>query len=120
MFRRTNPAGMAAASTTTTAARPRASGRHGIRWDRLGRIALLAVLALVVYLYIGPTKAWIAAYREAEVRRTEVAALKERNDELRARKAALRRDRTLEQEARELGMVRAGEKAFVVRGLPDG
>ena len=47
--RRTNGSGMAAA-------------RHGIRWDRIGRIALLCVLAFVLYLYIGPTRSWIATY----------------------------------------------------------
>ena len=36
-----------------------------IRWDRLGRWALLFVLVLVLYLYIGPTKNWVSTWREA-------------------------------------------------------
>lgn len=95
-----------------------AAGR--IRWDRVARIALLAVLALVVYLYVGPTRTWISTYREAERKRSEVAALKERNSELRARKADLRRASALEREARKLGMVKAGERAYIIRGLPSG
>jgi hypothetical protein len=92
--------------------------RQGIRWDRLGRVALLCVLAGVLFLYIGPTMSWIEAYREAGRKREEVAALKERNRELRARKAQLQRPGTLEREARRLGMVRAGERAYVVEDLP--
>jgi cell division protein FtsB len=108
---------MAAARTTV---RTRVPARPGIRWDRLGRIALLCVLGLVLYLYVAPTKAWFAKYGEAERKRAEVAALKDRNDDLRRRKDALRRESTLEREARRLGMVREGEKAFVVQGLPGG
>lgn len=106
---------MAAARTTV---RTRVPARQGIRWDRLGRIALLCVLAFLVYLYISPTRAWLATYDQARVKRAEVAALKDRNEVLRARKASLKREGTLEREARRLGMVRAGEKAFVVEGLP--
>ena len=84
----------------------------------MGRIALLCVLAGVVYLYIGPTRTWISTYREAKERRAVVAELREENDRLRDRRDALRRPAVVEAEARGLGMVRDGEKAFVVRGLP--
>jgi cell division protein FtsB len=97
-----------------------AAAHQGIRWDRIGRIALLFVLAFVLYLYIGPTRSWIATYQEAGKRRTEVAQLKKVNAGLRARRDELRKPLTLEREARRLGMVRAGEKAFVVEGIPGG
>jgi cell division protein FtsB len=83
-------------------------------------MALLAVLVLVLYLYVGPTRTWISTYQEAARKRAEVAELKERNEQLRARRAELKRPSALEREARRLGMVRAGEKAYVVKGLPDG
>jgi cell division protein FtsB len=44
-----------------------------------------------------------------------VASLQARNAELKARRAELRDKRALEREARRLGMVKAGEKAFVVQ-----
>jgi cell division protein FtsB len=97
-----------------------AAAHHGIRWDRIGRIALLFVLAFVLYLYIGPTRSWIATYKEAGKRRAEVAQLKAVNTRLKARRDELRKPATLEREARRLGMVRAGEKAFVVQNLPGG
>jgi cell division protein FtsB len=91
-----------------------AAARPGIRWDRIGRLALLCVLALVLYLYIGPTRTWISTWQEAKHRRAEVAALRTTNEHLRRQRAELRRAGTLEREARALGMVRAGEKAYVI------
>jgi cell division protein FtsB len=89
-----------------------------IRWDRLGRWALIGVFALVLYLYVGPAVKWVSTWREAGEKRAEVAALQARNRQLLARKRDLSDPRALEREARRLGMVKAGEKAFVVR-LPD-
>ena len=91
---------------------------RGIRWDRIARVALLFVLAFVVYLYIGPTYNWIVTYKEAGKRRAEVAQLRAENKRLRARRDDLRKTGTLEREARRLGMVRAGEKAYVIEGIP--
>jgi cell division protein FtsB len=90
-----------------------------IRWDRLGRIALLCVAALVLFLYIGPTRNWVTTYKESKQRKGEVAALKRENQRLAARRDQLRKPETLETEARGIGMVRGGEKAYVVRGLPN-
>jgi cell division protein FtsB len=90
-----------------------------IRWDRVGRVALLCVAALVVYLYIGPTSAWISTYRESKVRKSALASLKDENARLTARRDELKKPETLERIARELGMVRGAEKAYVVSGLPD-
>ena len=90
-----------------------------IRWDRVGRVALLFVAALIVYLYIGPTAAWISTYRESKERKAALAALKRENEELVERRDELRRPETLERLARELGMVRAAEKAYLVSGLPN-
>jgi cell division protein FtsB len=88
---------------------------RSIRWDRLGRWALIAVFAFVLYLYVGPLVSWVSTYREAGVKRQEVAALKQRNAQLKERRNELRDKRALEREARRLGMVKAGEKAYVVR-----
>ena len=88
-----------------------------IRWDRVGRWALLGVLIGVLYLYVGPTRAWIGAYGEAAEKRREVAALKDRHEQLLAERRRLRSPDAIEAEARRLGMVRAGERAYVVEGL---
>jgi cell division protein FtsB len=100
-------------------ARPPAALRRapGIRWDRLGRIALLGVLALVLYLYIGPTRSWISTYRESHRRHAELQALQRYHDRLEGQAKALRDPATLELQARRLGMVKGGEREFVVRGV---
>ena len=95
------------------------AARPPIRWDRIARCALLAVLALVLYLYIGPLRTWVSTWSEARDKREQVATLRAQNDRLRARRDDLRRSSSLEREARRLGMVRAGEKGYVIRGLPD-
>ena len=88
-----------------------------IRWDRLGRWALIAVFAFVIYLYVGPAVSWVSAYKEAKIKRQDVAALKAENAQLRARRQELRSAAALEREARRLGMVKAGERAYVVEGV---
>ncbi len=92
--------------------------RTRIRWDRLGRWALIAVFGFVLYLYVGPAVTWVSTYREAARKRAEVAVLKAENRELRERRHELRDPTSLEQEARRQGMVKAGEKAYVIEGLP--
>jgi cell division protein FtsB len=92
--------------------------RTRIRWDRLGRWALIAVLGLVLYLYVGPAATWVSTYREAARKRADVAELKAENRRLRERRRVLRDPTALEREARRLGMVKAGEKSYVIEGLP--
>jgi cell division protein FtsB len=86
-----------------------------IRWDRVGRWALIGVFTFVLYLYIGPARTWVTTYGEAKRKREEVAAVRAQNERLRARKAELQRPGAVELEARRLGMVKAGEKLYVVR-----
>src|SRR5215204_2625927 len=89
----------------------------GIRWDRLGRWALIGVFALVLYLYIGPALSWVSTYREAARQRAAVAELRAEHKRLLERKRALSAPGALEREARRLGMVKAGERAYIVEGI---
>jgi cell division protein FtsB len=89
-----------------------------VRWDRIGRLALLFVAVLLLYLYINPARTYLSTWQEARNKRDEVAQLQREHKQLVARKHALRSAGSLEVEARRLGMVRADERAYVVRGLP--
>jgi cell division protein FtsB len=71
----------------------------------------------VLYLYIGPALSWISTYREAGRQRAQVAELRVENQRLRERKAALSSPGALEREARRLGMVKKGERAYIVQGI---
>ena len=95
-----------------------AGGAPGIRWDRVSRVALLVVLGVLVFLYVNPARSYWSTMQEAKHRRAQVAQLKRENERLRARRAALASPSALEREARRMGMVRSGERPFVVRGLP--
>ena len=89
-----------------------------MRWDRVGRIALLLVLLGVLALYVNPLRSYWSTRQESAQRNSEVADLKRENEKLRARRDQLKDPRALEAEARRLGMVRPGERAYVVEGLP--
>ena len=116
--RRTDPH----AVTSAPRVRPRAipGGGRRIRWDRVSRMAILVVLVGVAMLYIGPLASYWAARGEAATRSAEVEQLRAENADLRARRDALRDGDALEVEARRLGMVRLGERPFVVENLPEG
>ena len=88
-----------------------------IRWDAVGRRALLGVFALVLYLYIGPAVKWVQTYREAGRQRAQVAELQTENARLRAEQRVLSAPGALEREARRLGMVKAGERAYIVENV---
>ena len=76
------------------------------------------VLRRVVALYVGPAISFFHTYHEAKARRGDVRALQAENARLRVRRQALKDPRTLEREARRLGLVKPGERPFIVKGLP--
>jgi cell division protein FtsB len=95
------------------------SARHsGIRWDRIARVALLLTLAVIVLSYASPARRWIEQSRTAGEQRRELAELTAKNRELRQRVTRLRSPGALEREARKLGMVRLGERSYVIENLP--
>jgi cell division protein FtsB len=91
-----------------------------IRWDRLSRYGLLAILVGLLFLYVNPARSYFDTLREAHHRHAEVRGLLEENKRLEAKKRTLSDPETLEAAARKLGMVRPGERPYVVRGLPRG
>jgi cell division protein FtsB len=99
---------------------PRLRARPQIRWDRVGRVALLLVLLGVLALYVNPARSWWSTKQESAQRASEVSTLEAENKRLRERRAHLKDPSRLEEEARRLGMVKPGERAFVVEGLPKG
>ncbi len=93
-----------------------AAGR--VRWDRVGRVALLVTLGIVVCLYIEPAlsiyNTWRAERQQADV----VHQLLRSNASLKSEVKSLNRSSTIIADARALGMVRSGEKPYVVLGMP--
>ena len=94
--------------------------RTNIRWDRVGRLALLGTLFVILMLYISPAKHWWQQSRTAAAQEQELKDLTDENRALKERVRALSEPGALEREARRLGMVKRGERPYVVQGGPAG
>lgn len=116
------PAGSAAARRSP--ARPPAASALGaaalrVRWDRVGRVALLVLLLCVAAAYVGPARSLLSTWQDSNAKQAQVQQVERENEVLARRAKALRDPRTVEAEARRLGMVRPGERPYVVSNLPD-
>jgi len=89
-----------------------------VRWDRVGRVALLLLLAGVVLLYVEPAMSLFSTWRDSHAKQAQLRSLEQEHAALLQRARALRDPRTVVAEARRLGMVRPGERSYVIRGLP--
>ncbi len=89
-----------------------------VRWDRLGRVAMLCVLGALLYLYISAGTSLLSTWKEARSDSVQVVSLERQHNALEAQHAALTSAGTLVGEARSLGMVRPGERAYEISGLP--
>ena len=92
--------------------------RGRVRWDRLGRLALLGTLGVILLLYISPAKHWLEQSRTSREQKQELQSLNAENATLKRRLRGLRNPATLENEARRLGMVKEGERSYVIENPP--
>lgn len=89
-----------------------------VRWDRVGRTALLIVLVVVAGLYVQHAVEYFVTRSNADAQRAISQRLARQNASLRAQRGALQRPDTIERYARALGMVKTGERPYVILGLP--
>jgi len=89
--------------------------RSGIQWDRVGRLALLAVLAVIIVLYIPPVTHWFQQSRTADRSEQQLRELEAERARLEKRLGELTGPGAVEREARKLGMTRRDERPYVVR-----
>lgn len=87
-----------------------------VRWDRAGRVALLVVLTVVVGLYAQRTLAYFSTSAQASQQQVIVERLQRENAQLARQQQSLSQAATIVQDARALGMVRPGERPFVITG----
>jgi hypothetical protein len=95
---------------TATARRP-----SGIRWERVGRLALLGVLGIIVLLYIPPVTHWFQQSSTAERSEQTLRELEAERARLKSRLRELSGPGAIEREARKLGMTKRDERPYVVR-----
>jgi cell division protein FtsB len=86
---------------------------------RLRPTRLLAIggIALVAFLYWKPTQTYLHTNHELQARQAEVRTLREQKAQLERRIAQAGTGGQLVREARRLGLVKPGEKLFIVRGI---
>jgi cell division protein FtsB len=112
--------GMSSRAHATRAPRRRAGRRVGpsrIRWDRVGRVALVLVLFGVMVSYLNPMVNLLQAWQGSKASEQQLAQLEQERAALTRELREVSSPATLEREARKLGMVRPGEHAYVVHGL---
>jgi cell division protein FtsB len=111
------------ARDATTAARPRRVAPRGtavrVRWNRIGRIGLLVVLVVVAGLYVQQGLSYLSTRAQADQQLAIVHRLTRENAALAREQHSLNQPATITRDARALGMVRTGERPYVITGLPN-
>ena len=90
--------------------RPRNS-RRLLRWVVVGGACLVAIL------YYKPTRMYFHARDTVSVRSAEVRKLRKEHQHLQQLVAASTSDAELAREARRIGLVKPGERLFIVKGI---
>jgi hypothetical protein len=90
-----------------------------IRWDRVARVAMLFTLVVLLYLAISPVRSLIADFHLSAQRQAQLRQLERQGAALADQEHALSQPGTRSVEARNLGLVRPGEREYIVYGLPD-
>jgi cell division protein FtsB len=107
-----------ARSVQGSAARLRAVSRglpkSKLGWDRKFRAVMLVVFALTGWIAVKAGLAMYSAHQQATQESSLVNSLRQQNRQLEGQKAALSEPGTIMNDARHLGMVRLGERAYAV------
>ncbi|MCW3034679.1 MAG: Septum formation initiator [Solirubrobacterales bacterium] len=121
---------MPATPASYAPSRPRASGaprtRSGsslkaaarVRWDRLGRIAMLFVLVALVFLYLETGVHMFSTWRQSHRTSARVATMQSEHHRLVAQHNRLSSQANLEDQAKALGMQLPDEQTYIVGNLP--
>ena len=62
-----------------------AAAARGIRWDRLGRVALLGTLLMILFAYASPARQWIKQSGTAGHQKQQLSELNRENRDLKRR-----------------------------------
>jgi cell division protein FtsB len=95
----------------STRKRKPARSRHLVRWVALGAIVLVGLL------YARPLRSYVQTQHDLQSRQAEVQALRADRRALQHRLAQMDTGEMLTQQARRLGLVRPGERLFIVKGI---
>jgi hypothetical protein len=88
-----------------------------LRRLRRGRLVLVGALAVVGFLYYRPLHAYFDTKHALTARRADVRSLESQKRLLERRLSVTTSPAALELEARRLGLVKPGERLFIVQGI---
>ncbi|HUC00156.1 MAG TPA: hypothetical protein VMS11_10055 [Solirubrobacterales bacterium] len=116
--RRRPPAKTAKRRPAPRKRRPAArSGASRIKWDRIGRIALVVVLAAVLYSYLNPAIDFVKTYTATTAAKAKLHDLLKEDRRLHDQVQSADDPVVIDRKARSQGMVLEGETPAVIRGL---
>src|SRR5256885_13224048 len=98
----------------TAEERPRrrpARSTIALRWAAVG------ALAIVAFLYYRPAHSYFSTRSALDQRSAEVSRLRTEHDSLTRQLARSASKEALEREARRLGLLRPGERLYIVKGI---
>ncbi len=81
------------------------------------RLLALGAIALAAFLYWKPAHSYLRTKHELQTRQAEVRQLRVEQAHLRQKIARAGTGPQLQREARLLGLVKPGERLFIVRGI---
>jgi hypothetical protein len=99
------------------ARRPGPRRQSRVNWDRVGRVALTLVIAAVLISYLRPLASFVHTYRSSSAAKANLHKLLVENKRLHGRLQASDDPRVLERAARLQGLIKPGERPYVVHGL---
>jgi len=85
----------------------------------VGRVALTLVLFGVMVSYLNPVVNLVDAWRDSKAGEERLGELQREHADLQAQVEEASSEMTMEREARRLGMIRPGERAYVIRDQDD-
>lgn len=113
-----DPRSRRARSSAAPTRSPGAAAVARVRWDRLGRIALLGVLVALVYLYGSAGLHMLSTWQQSRHDRAVLSGMASEHARLVRQHEELSGQAALEADARQLGMIYRGEQPYVLSGLP--
>ena len=85
--------------------------------SRRWRLVLVTAVALMAFFYYRPLRAYFDTRHALHERRADVRGLQAQKRRLQHRLTVSTSPEALEIEARRLGLVKAGERLFIVKGI---
>jgi hypothetical protein len=101
------------------APRRRPAARRGpsrVKWDRVGRIALVLVLGAVLYSYLNPAIDFVKTYTATTAAKAKLHDLLGENRRLHRAVQSSEDPIVIDRKARAQGMIGPGESPIVLRG----